>query len=377
MAPTHTATISSGIPAPCEAHQTHNCATNSEHCELRFCWIKADPTFEGLKQILYEPDERVVIQPTDPAPVKSSQCITEFDIANSILDPELAFAETKLFLSEGLVAVTGGKGSGKTALVDLIANMYESRGSCDDKNSFVRRVSEADEPEDLNTALTLLSGERYPKEVKDNIFIEDASIVYVAQGELDRHVEDPAHLEAYINSLIFESNGIKDTELVFDYGNIGDEIETLRESLQKSNAGIVAIEFETDPRIEDGVRKDGKKHTTDLLDTQKKIEELAKGLNQEKIAEAEAKQKQLAELRERKTNLNDLGVTVRDALKFLDEGVPSFNTQITKIDELAQHFKLGGAFPAIQYERKKELRGLIDKVREELRQTIVEIEKFQ
>lgn len=28
----------------------------------RYTWIKADPTFEGLKQIIYEPDGRVQIQ---------------------------------------------------------------------------------------------------------------------------------------------------------------------------------------------------------------------------------------------------------------------------------------------------------------------------
>ncbi|WP_454988287.1 PHP domain-containing protein, partial [Capnocytophaga leadbetteri] len=30
------------------------------------CWIKADPTFEGLKQIIYEPEERVRIQEEEP-----------------------------------------------------------------------------------------------------------------------------------------------------------------------------------------------------------------------------------------------------------------------------------------------------------------------
>ena len=29
-------------------------------------WIKADPTFEGLKQILYEPDEPDPTDPTNP-----------------------------------------------------------------------------------------------------------------------------------------------------------------------------------------------------------------------------------------------------------------------------------------------------------------------
>ena len=27
----------------------------------RYCWIKADPTFEGLKQIIYEPVTRIYI----------------------------------------------------------------------------------------------------------------------------------------------------------------------------------------------------------------------------------------------------------------------------------------------------------------------------
>ena len=33
------------------------------HCNT---WVKADPTFEGLKQIIYEPDERVKIQEKNP-----------------------------------------------------------------------------------------------------------------------------------------------------------------------------------------------------------------------------------------------------------------------------------------------------------------------
>jgi len=32
----------------------------------RYTWIKADPTFEGLKQIIYEPEERVRIQENNP-----------------------------------------------------------------------------------------------------------------------------------------------------------------------------------------------------------------------------------------------------------------------------------------------------------------------
>lgn len=34
--------------------------------QQRYCWIKADTTFEGLLQILYEPAERVLIQSNSP-----------------------------------------------------------------------------------------------------------------------------------------------------------------------------------------------------------------------------------------------------------------------------------------------------------------------
>jgi hypothetical protein len=172
--------------------------------------------------------------------------------------------------NEGLVAVTGGKGSGKTAFVDLIANTYEDRANCDDKNSFVKRISEGGEANDLHTTIRLKGGQDHSKEVKDRSFLEGSSIVYVAQGELERHVEDPEHLEAYINNLIFESNELKDSELVFDYGNLDDEAAALKDVIKNHNRYIFALENETDPRIEDVLRKDGKKLTTDLQDNQKK-----------------------------------------------------------------------------------------------------------
>ena len=43
---------------------------------LKFTWIKADPTFEGLKQIIYEPEDRVRIQDEKPEQ-KSSDKIND------------------------------------------------------------------------------------------------------------------------------------------------------------------------------------------------------------------------------------------------------------------------------------------------------------
>jgi energy-coupling factor transporter ATP-binding protein EcfA2 len=365
-----------GHPCAKRGRPGHNCSTSPADCDLRFCWIKAEPTFEGLKQILYEPEDRVAIRPTDPTPLKSSQCLAEFGIGPAAVEPELAFSATRIPLNEGLVAVTGGKGSGKTALVDLIANMYEDRAFCSDKNSFAKRISVDDGP-DLNTTIKLQSGDGLTKEVKTGTFLEGASVVYVAQGELERHVEDPAQLETYINRLIFESNEVKDSALLFDYENINAEVGALSDILKSSNKKIFSLENETDPRIEEGLTKDGKQLATDLQDTQNKIAELAKGLSPEKIQEAEAKQKQLTELRDGKTRLNDLGITIKNTLKFVEDNFAGFNSGIAKINQIAAELKLGGPFQPLEYPPTASLQALIIVVRDEARKTIGEIEKFQ
>ena len=49
----------------------------------RFCWIKADPTFEGLKPLLYEPEDRVHIGPTPPIYHDQARVIRAVGFSNS------------------------------------------------------------------------------------------------------------------------------------------------------------------------------------------------------------------------------------------------------------------------------------------------------
>lgn len=56
-----------GGPKPCvHGSDAHESAKLFRPDQDRFCWIKADATFEGLKQLLYEPQDRVFIGPTRP-----------------------------------------------------------------------------------------------------------------------------------------------------------------------------------------------------------------------------------------------------------------------------------------------------------------------
>ncbi|QDL39898.1 hypothetical protein EUB48_20625 [Rhodoferax sediminis] len=83
----------------------------------RFCWIKADPTFEGLRQVLWEPEARVQISSTKPQLSDASRVIASLQISKS----NGWFTQSSISFNSGLVAIIGEKGSGKTAIADLVA----------------------------------------------------------------------------------------------------------------------------------------------------------------------------------------------------------------------------------------------------------------
>lgn len=81
----------------------------------RFCWVKSDPTFHGLRQILWEPEDRIHIGIQPPQPSDHSQQIRSISLSNC----SGWFAIDSIELNSALVAVIGEKGAGKTAVADL------------------------------------------------------------------------------------------------------------------------------------------------------------------------------------------------------------------------------------------------------------------
>lgn len=87
-------------------------------------WIKADLTFNGLKQVLNEPVDRVFVglvpdsvRRTQKNPTKVIDNISVIPFGNKIDEKWFNF---NIPLNSGLVAIIGNKGSGKSALADII-----------------------------------------------------------------------------------------------------------------------------------------------------------------------------------------------------------------------------------------------------------------
>ncbi|OHB54260.1 MAG: hypothetical protein A2Y12_18500 [Planctomycetes bacterium GWF2_42_9] len=112
----------------------HNCTTNRPECDLRFCWIKAEPTFEGLKQVAFEPEFRVKIQTDNPS---ESETYAKIENLVTVLPENLQITDEcknktdfcfsgkyDIAFSNNLTGIIGGRGSGKSTLIHLMYNSW-------------------------------------------------------------------------------------------------------------------------------------------------------------------------------------------------------------------------------------------------------------
>ncbi|GHR62494.1 hypothetical protein VN0559_09940 [Helicobacter pylori] len=135
----------------------------------KYTWIKAEKTFEGLKQIIYEPETRVSIdKPQDP--LYKIDCVRlRFDggvkITNEKGDTPFCYAgfNETLFFSPNFTCVIGGRGSGKSTLLQLIASAIKNK-------SFVKDLKH----ETIQKYI----------EIQPDIDIVD-SVEYLAQNEVE------------------------------------------------------------------------------------------------------------------------------------------------------------------------------------------------
>ena len=91
--------------------------------ENRFCWIKADPTFDGLKQIIYEPEQRVRIQEQKPEEKN------DYQIIDSITFDNQDMGKQTIFLNQNLNTIIGGRSSGKSLLLGCLVKTIDSSKS--------------------------------------------------------------------------------------------------------------------------------------------------------------------------------------------------------------------------------------------------------
>lgn len=365
------------IGCPC-AHRglpKHKCDDGGDECDMRFCWIKADPTFEGLKQLLYEPEDRVVIGPEEPSPVISSLSLNRIAISGAVVNEDLAVADTEIDLNSQLVAVVGGKGTGKTALVDLVANCYTDRERTEDRNSFVRRIG--DYRPAINTELEFRDGQRFRKSLGDGRFFDEAQIVYIAQGELETYIGVHSDLHQRIQDLILESDEVKHSVLSFEAQEAAKLRNALDKRLEAANRAVERHEQNTSEERVQAAARERSKIETDLADIEERLKELAKVQSERVREEAEERQERLGGLKARQKNLAALEELLVEIGDFLEGELRQFNESIAAAAELMRELEIEETLSKLAYPDEDTVGKVIDVVRRDIRETVTEIEKVQ
>lgn len=109
-----------------DAHRFSDDAHVDRRMGKTMTWLKADPTFEGLRRSLQRPLERIHVGVEPPQlgriATHRSRFIDQVSIRKNAdsTTPEVWF-DNSLLLNPGLVAVIGNQGSGKSALTDSLA----------------------------------------------------------------------------------------------------------------------------------------------------------------------------------------------------------------------------------------------------------------
>lgn len=121
----------------CSDAHSFSSSDNKDKLGNTLTWIKANTTFEGLKQVIHEFDERVYIgeEPEVLNRVRDNRTkyikkLTIDKVTGYNNSKGIWFNNNEVELNSELVAIIGNKGSGKSALADIIAflgNTYREK----------------------------------------------------------------------------------------------------------------------------------------------------------------------------------------------------------------------------------------------------------
>ncbi|VWC19146.1 hypothetical protein BAR24066_05709 [Burkholderia arboris] len=318
-----------GGPKPClhgsDAHSANKVGVPDIK---RLCWIKGDLNFETLRQVCIEPGERVFIGEEPPKGALSGSTIESISVSDATW-----LSRSNIELNTGLVAIIGARGSGKTALADLIAAAGYSLPPWTNEKSFLSRArpflggSEARlywaSGEQTHSPLTTAD----PGDVFDRPHVQYMSQQFVdllcsAEGPNDELVDE-------IERVIFNAHPYQDrfgADTFEELLNI--RLEASRDKRSRSQQYLERASVDL---TEERVRKDGLKVLEkDRDERQAAIEKDKKNRNSlvGKGDEARARRlEQLSEAVDRKRQSVDLANRKLRALQLLQQDVVDFRAR--------------------------------------------------
>ena len=247
----------------------------SEYNADRITWIKANPTFEGLKQILYEPESRVstlINKPDEKLPYQIIKKVKFIDKSNKYNN----FENEWIHLNQNLNSIIGGKSSGKSLLLYHIAKTIDENRINEineDKNTGLIKYDYEDN-DDFDFQVEWTDDVSYTLKTKNK---PNRPITYIPQMYLNRLAEDKKdELNVLVEGMLTESNeGYKTVRF-----EIAEKIKIIRNSIQNEINKYFDIkhelEIKNDELKELGDNEAIKKSIQNITDEIQKLREESK-----------------------------------------------------------------------------------------------------
>ena len=265
-----------GGPKPCikgsDTHNaTHEIGRLKDHESKptdKYCWIKADPTFDGLKQILIEPEDRIFIGATPPKLKAVQQNKTRYiskvrikKKAGSKLDD--TWFDCDIDTNPEMIAIIGNKGSGKSALADIIALVGNTHNGkhfsfLDDKKFRTKNSKIASQFEAELVWADNTSVKRGLEQ--DAILTQPEAVKYLPQQYLEKICTqlpsgEQTEFEKELRKVIFShiddadrhGKGSLDTLIDYKTEEIKETLAQHRQDMTRINAEIAELERKHDP----------------------------------------------------------------------------------------------------------------------------------
>jgi len=296
---------------------------NKDRIGNSFCWIKADRTFEGLKQILYEQDDRIfvgdypeIIERVNSNKTKFVKRISINKEANYNAQKGIWFNKIDIPLNFGMVSIIGNKGSGKSAIADIIGLCGNSHHYDDFSFLDKKRFLKDGLAKNFFAELEFASEEKIKKNLNDGTDKNAPERVrYLPQSFFERLTNN---LESYdfertLEELVFsylpeqEKLG-KDTfqDLIrFKNESTKKDIELIEKEIKNLNSELINLEKKAHPNFLEKLKNELEIREKELKELEKsKPEEVKNPDSDEKTKEQNEKiTKELNKLNDEKERI--------------------------------------------------------------------------
>lgn len=291
----------------------------------RFCWLKSDPNFEGLRQVFIEPIERVFIgnepQIFNRVRHNKTKYISKIEInqeATYTGQYGKWFENVELSLNPELIAIIGNKGSGKSALADIIALC----GNYDKPLSYSflspKKFRKGNLAKNFKGKLIWESSTKLERLLSEDPAAEDLpNVKYLPQGDfelLTNEIEKTESFQKEIESVVFSHMDEEDRLLFKDFKELIENkktitqkaIKALQNDIQEINAEIIRLERKKNTKYIaelQGLFKQKKEELSALVEPKEvkdpNSDSLLVGLNKDTIDKIGLIRAEIADLKEK------------------------------------------------------------------------------